>query len=259
MCESAGQLFVVADDEHTLATFPTLIDAPGARHLLLRPDAQDHAPMPKAHKPDLEALCVLPDGTLLALPSGSTAARAVGAVITLDNGVPVLPARTLDFSPLFQRLAQETRSLNLEGAAVIGQRLWLAQRGNRVAPSALFEIDLSALSGSEVPASAFRRAVTLSLGELDGVPFTPTDLCPIDGGRLLVSAVCEDTRDSYNDGACVAAAIAIVEPGQPVERFERLDPTYKVEGLILRPGSWLWMVCDADDASAPSPLLEGKL
>ncbi len=215
--------------------------------------------MPKGHKPDLEALCLLPDGTLLALPSGSTAARHLGAVITLQHGRPVLPARPLDFSALFQRLAQETRSLNLEGAAVIGQRLWLAQRGNRVSPSALFEIDLNALTGSEVPASAFRRAVSLTLGELDGVPFTPTDLCPIDGGRLLVSAVCENTTDSYNDGACVAAAIAIVEPGQPLERFERLDPTYKVEGLISRPGGVLWMVCDADDPSVPSPLLEGQL
>ena len=170
-----------------------------------------------------------------------------------------LPARVLNFGPLFERLEQEHSALNLEGAAVVGQRLWLAQRGNRVSPSALIELDLNALGGSEVPASAFRRSIPLALGELDGVPYTPTDLCPLPDGRLILSAVCEDTSDSYNDGACVAAAIAVVEPGQPIERFERLDPTFKIEGVITRPGGILWMVVDADDPTRPSALLEGTL
>jgi len=250
---------VVADDEHTLAVFPAQTNAPGTRHLLLRPEAQDHAPMPKGHKPDLESLCPLGDGTLLALPSGSSPARQLGAVISLRSGQPVVPARVLDFAPLFERLAQEVSCLNLEGAAVVGDRLWLAQRGNKTDPSALFEIALEAFDGPEVPACAFRRAVPLSLGGLDGVPFTPTDLCPLPDGRLILSAVCENTADSYNDGACLGAGIAIVQPGQPPERFERLEPTFKVEGVILRPGSILWMVCDADDPTRPSPLLEGKL
>lgn len=215
--------------------------------------------MPKAMKPDLEAICALPRGALLALPSGSTAARRLGAVIALDRGQPVVPARPLDFSPLFERLARETPSLNLEGAAVVGAHLWLANRGNTQAPSALFEIDLNGLGGDEVPASAFLRAVPLDLGAHDGVPFTPTDLCPLPDGRLLVSAVCEDTSDSYRDGACLASAIAVVTPGAHPERFARLEPTYKVEGLIIRADQVLWMVCDADDPARASPLLEGRL
>jgi hypothetical protein len=250
---------VVGDDEHTLAAFPSQTNAAGTRHLLLRPEAQDHAPMPKALKPDLEALCVLPDGSLLAIPSGSAPTRRLGAVISLINGRPMLPARLLDFGPLFDRLAKEVPSLNIEGGAVIGQRLWLAQRGNKRDPSALIELDVNALGGSEVPGSALHRVMPLSLGELDGIPFTPTDLCPLSGGRLIVSAVCEDTADSYNDGAFIAAGIAILQPGRPVERFERLEPHFKVEGVIARPGSILWMVCDADDPARPSPLLEGKL
>ncbi len=259
LCEAYGQLFVVADDEHSLATFSAQSDAPGMRHPLLLSDARDYSPLPKAHKPDLEALCVLPGGALLALPSGSSPARHLGAVITLHAGVPMGHPRQLDFAPLFERLAQETRSVNLEGAAVVGHHLWLAQRGNKVTPNALFEIDLAAVNGSEVPASAFRRAVKLSLGELDGIPFTPTDLHPLPDGRLIVSAVCEDTSDSYLDGTCVGAAVAILEPGQPPDSFERLDPTFKIEGVIARSGSILWMVCDADDPQRPAPLLEGKL
>ncbi len=259
LCEAQGQLFVVADDEHTLAVFPSDSLAPGARHALLRPDSKDFGPMSKAQKPDLEALCVLPDGALLALPSGSSALRHLGAVVTLKNGAPLGSPRLLDFRPLFERLSGEVDALNLEGAAVVGSVLWLAQRGNNVSPSALFEIDLDCFAGPVVPASAFRRTVPLDLGKFDGIPFTPTDLCAIAGGRLIISAVCEDTSDRISDGACVAAALAIVEPGRAPERIARLEPTYKVEGVIARPGSIVWMVSDADDPTRPSVLLEGTL
>lgn len=259
LCEANGTLFVVADDEHTLAAFPADGDGPGTRHLLLRPDAQDHSAMPKKLKPDLEAICALPRGALLALPSGSAPQRRAGAVIALDGGQPVALARPLDFTPLFERLARETAALNLEGAAVVGHRLWLANRGHNRAPNALFELDLNGLAGAEVPASAFVRAVPLDLGAQDGVPFTPTDLAALPDGRLLVSAVCEDTADSYLDGACTGAGIAVVTPGGPPERFARLSPTHKVEGLIHRADGVVWMVCDADDPARPSPLLEGRL
>lgn len=263
LCQIDDQLFVVADEEHTLAVFPATARTPGARHLLLRPEAVDHAPMPKAEKPDLEALCVLPDGALLALPSGSTPHRHIGALIRLERGQPVLPARLLDFRPLFERLEAETAELNLEGAAVLGDALWLAQRGNTSQPSALFELDLAAaIAGDQVPARAFRRTLPLNLGALRGVPLTPTDLYPLPDGRLLISAVCEDTSDSYRDGPCVGAAVALVRPGETVDRVEEIEPTSKVEGIIARPSSrglLLWMVCDADDPTRPSPLLEGVL
>ena len=263
LCQVGGQLFVVADDEHTLAIFPASGSGPGTRHALLLPEALDHAPMSKRDKPDLEALCALPDGTLLALPSGSTPQRCLGAVISLDRGRPRVPARLLDFSPLFERLAKETPELNLEGAAVLGDSLWLAQRGNKTNPSALFELSLAAFThGDEVPASAFRRAVPLQLGDVDGVPLTPTDLCSLPGGQLLACAVCEDTADSYRDGPCLAAAVAVLVPGRPPLRVERLAPTHKVEGVIAHPSSdglRLWLVSDADDPSRPSPLLEGVL
>jgi hypothetical protein len=258
LCELGNRLYVVADDEHTLASFPAEGNSPGLRHSLLRAAAQDHAPLPKAKKPDLEALCALADGTLLALPSGSSPARRLGAAIEIAGP----QVRLIDFSPLFERLAKETDDLNLEGAAVLGDSLWLAQRGNNATPNALFEIASSALGANEVPASAFRRAVPLQLGSIEGIPLTPTDLCALPDGRLVLSAVCEDTSNSYEDGACRAAAIAVIQPGEAPVRVEQLAPTYKVEGLIARPaarGLLLWMVCDADDPTRPSPLLEGVL
>lgn len=260
LCESNGRLFVVADDEHTLVVFPADSNGPGVRHLLLRPDAHDHSQMPKKHKPDLEAICILPNGDLLALPSGSTPNRQAGAVVSLHDGQPAVPSRAVDFTPLFDRLRQETPQLNLEGAAVFRQSLWLAQRGNNATPNALFEVDLRRFCGDEVPATAFVRSVPLNLGDIDGIPLTPTDLCALPDGRIVVSAVCEDTADAYLDGKCSAAALAVVEPGHPIlHRLERIEPNYKVEGLLVRPDGVVWMVCDADNPALAAPLLEGRL
>ena len=81
LCQVADRLYVVADEEHTLAVFPATGSAPGSRHVLLLPEAQDHSPMPKRYKPDLEALCALPEGTLLC--SRNALSRDFSEIITL--------------------------------------------------------------------------------------------------------------------------------------------------------------------------------
>src|SRR5690349_13989277 len=76
----AERLYVVADDEHFLATYD-FAGRPLGR-LALWPDAlpDEHAER-KRLKSDLEALTQLPDGRLLALGSGSTPRRRRGALI----------------------------------------------------------------------------------------------------------------------------------------------------------------------------------
>src|SRR6185503_18389556 len=72
-----------------------------------------------------------PHGALLAVPSGSTPARHLGAVLPLAaDGTLVGPPRALDFTGVYTQLAREVGSLNIEGAAVVSGRLRLLQRGN---------------------------------------------------------------------------------------------------------------------------------
>lgn len=252
-----GQRYVVSDDEACLAVFP---EGPGpGRRLPLWPGAPLHA-LEKAEKPDLEGLAALPGGRLLGLPSGSTPRRRRGALVSLGAKGEVLRSEMLELGPLFDRLAQETSELNLEGAALTPQGLWLAQRGNRSTPSALFLVNPRRLEQGQAPAADdFVRAVPLALGEVNGVPLTPTDLFPLKDGALLLTAAGEDTADAYNDGACVAAAVAVVEPTGRVRRLEQLTPVHKVEGVhaVERDGALeLLLVADPDDPSIPAPLLE---
>ena len=98
----------------------------------------EHAARSKA-KPDLEALTSLPPfeghphGALLGLGSGSTEdcdrgfAWALGADGSLE-GEPI----ELDLAPLYTLLRERLDALNVEGAAVMGDELWLLQRGSEL-------------------------------------------------------------------------------------------------------------------------------
>ncbi len=83
-------------------------------------------------KMDLEACALLPDGRLIALGSGSTAARERIVVVTPDDGVRVVEGAAT-YAQLRARGDSSGSELNLEGAVVVDGVLRLFQRGNGAA------------------------------------------------------------------------------------------------------------------------------
>lgn len=263
-------LCVIADDElflgmydrsgRTLAHVPLLAGALSERH-----------GERKRHKPDLEALALLPDGRLLALGSGSTASRMRAVVVAPADGFSV---REVSLEPLYQRLATELPELNIEGAAVHRDALWLAQRGNGArAENALVKLSLSQVlrelevSGraARLSPAALAEIVPVSLGELDGVPLGLTDLAsdPLHG--LLFSAAAEGVASTYYDGPCLGSALGFIgERGQVHQRVRvHSEKPCKIEGIVVEQGageaSRLWLVADPDDRSRPAPLFSASL
>ena len=239
------RLYVVADDEVALGIF----DMHGRGTLV--PLADDELPLEhaerKAAKPDLEALAELPDGALLALGSGATERRDRGWLWS-DGEV-----RELQLSAVYDVLRERFAELNVEGAAVAGDRLWLAQRGNGAAgENALVELD--------VGLKTLRGVTPYDLGDVGGVPLTFSDLAPLADGRLLFCAVAEDSGSTYHDGPCVAAGIGVLDPRERrVHAFDLLPEPLKVEGVASAPDGTLLAVADADDAAVAAPLLRGSL
>ena len=90
----------------------------------------------RSAKPDLEALTLLPPfeahpyGALLGLGSGSAPERDRGFVCALgaDGSIAGEPEE-LDLGPLYGLLREHVAELNVEGAATMGDRLWLLHRG----------------------------------------------------------------------------------------------------------------------------------
>lgn len=275
LVRAGAWLYLVADDEHHLgllpagaAVLPHLPQAPLVQlHRILPGDLPAEPKARKKHKPDLEALALLPaspahpSGALLALGSGSKPNRQRGVVIALNaTGRPDGAAQVVDLSALYTPLRTEFADLNIEGAFIANDCLHLLQRGNKGdARNACISYPLAALlgwlAGTRTEPPAALRTTQFDLGIVDGVPLGFTDGAALPNGEgWLFSAVAENTDDSYADGECVASAIGWVGADGVLQRMSPLEGAPKVEGIALA-GDRLLMVTDADDPACASRLL----
>jgi hypothetical protein len=260
-----AHLFVVADDEVFLDAYAA--GAPHAR--VARIPLPDRAPLPdgaerKRAKPDLESLALLPDGRLLALASGSTERRRAAYLFDAPgrDGLPTrAAARSL--SPLYESLGARFPELNIEGAAVSGDRIRLLQRGNgRTGENAVIDLDLSrtlrALDrGEALTGDLVRSVLPVDLGALHGVRLGFTDASPIEEGspHLAFAAAAEDTDDPYLDGRCTGSVLGVLDAAGRIAWCEALEGEWKIEGLTLAADGTMLLVADPDDRAARAPLL----
>lgn len=261
--------YVVADDQMCLACFDFDAGTPGDWIRLFSGDLPHDHMARKSKKPDLEAICVLPPnkyaahGALLVVPSGSKEWRSKGCLLPIDtNGKIASELLPLSFSGLFRFLGTKVRKLNIEGVAVLGEKLLLANRGNsRDGDNAVIVLSLNdflyqAYDTHEINSKAFLAAHHKELGKVNGVALSFTDLCVLPGDRIIYCAAAEATNDDYMDGACAGSAIAIGDGKFQDLRMQILNTRLKVEGVYARsvpgkPGvAELILVTDGDaDAS----------
>lgn len=257
----AGWLVIQDDSTHAASW-----DGATCRPVRLLPpvgglDVFDEASGTKELKPDLEAVVTLPDGSVLALGSGSTPART--RAVHLRHDGPVVH----DLAPVYGRVAEalgvEPDQLNLEGACLHGEHLRWFQRGlpSAGAPTASVDVDLGELlrGAGDATVGGVRR---YDLGAVAGVGLAVTDAVTLADGRVLVSAAAEDSPSTYDDGPVVGSALAIIDGDRVVDTgaLPGLEGgVAKVEGLGLveqhRHTLELVAVVDADDPHRPSILL----
>lgn len=247
-----GRLFAVADDGmELLAT-----DLAGANPSRLPlGEGPRIATIPKDQKPDFEALLVT-GGTLLALGSGSSAARRLAIDVSPEGHA----RRTIDLRPLYAALDLRVHELNIEGAVVNGDEVILAQRGNGARrENALIRLDRAHfeqdLEAGVLTEATLREIVPVSLGALGGVALSLTDLCLGPGGELLFTAAAEDTDNPYDDGVVAGSVIGALDARGRVDD-DRLVVAQgvKLEGLCWLEQGELRLVADPDEPSARAPL-----
>ncbi len=267
LCVLGDELLVVADDQNFLARYG-FDGSPRARVPLLPGSLPAEHAARKRAKPDFEALTSLPDGRLLALGSGSTPARMRAALI---DPRAEFSSRIIDLAPLYTALERELPELNIEGTAVLADRLVLLQRGNGAArANAMIDLDLHAAleaidRTSTLDPSALHAVTRVQLGTLDGVPLSFTDATPHPDGSLLFSAAAEDTANTYDDGAVTGSIIGTLSPTGEVLRTTRLrfPVPVKIEGIACIPSARgaldLWLVSDADDPHRLAGLFRTEL
>lgn len=272
-----GGLIVIQDDVNALAfARPTGL----ATALLLPPGPGglwhfEERSGTKALKMDLEAAALLPDGRLAAFGSGSTAARERLAILGPDGSV-----RVVDAAPLYALLRAEPAfagsELNVEGALVRGDALWLFQRGNG-APEGLrgaahpvnatCQLPLGAFLGwldHGGPAPAPRDICQYELGSSSGARFGFTDAALTRDGRIAFLACAEDSPDAVRDGPVRGCRLGFLEGGRArtldVVDGEGRPSTLKLEGLETSgKASELVAVADMDDPDRPAVCVRLRL
>lgn len=261
-----SRLYVVADDELHLATFRLGGVEPGRLVKLYAGELPSAAAERKRRKPDLEALTTLPGGgaRLLAVPSGSRPARRCGALLDVSSKPQAgdeSRVRPIDFSALYERLAAELSDLNIEGACVVGDALWLLQRAcspNSV--NAVIQLDgrlvERRLGTGALTADTLRTIIPCELGALSGVALGFTDATPLPDGTVLYAAAAEATDNAYDDGEVLGSVLGRLDAaGRPVGTPLAVDRPIKIEGLTqCEAGSTALAVTDADDPDVPSAL-----
>jgi hypothetical protein len=210
-------------------------------------------------KPDLEALALLPDGSLLALGSGSANNRREARHVSAQRD----RVTAVDLAPLYVALAAPLPDLNIEGAVVWREQLVLAHRGNGRGDNALVLLDLpqviAGLARGELGSRVLQRVLPLALGDIAGVALTPTDLAVGPDGALWYIAAAEDTDNPYDDGACAGSVIGRLDASLQLAQQQSLATSLKLEGLHwhrsdAQGAHWL-LVADADAPDIPAPLL----
>lgn len=262
-----GMLWTVADDETSLIGSGP--DGRWDQRFELVPDRLPAEPAARKRlKPDFESIAVLPDDRLFVLGSGSTPARRRGVVVDLRSRI----VQGVDLTPLFRALETEFAELNVEGAVVYGDGLFLAQRGNgtRAADSratiergrnALIRLDLGrvleSMKRSGIGAEAIEAIVPVELPRLEGVPLGLTDLAS-DGTDIYFAAAAEDSASTYHDGACLGSVLGRLSLDGEVAALWPLAGREKIEGLVVRRSDGMsvdaWLVSDPDDREVSAKL-----
>jgi len=265
-------VYVIGDDLLQVAVFGLAAGGPGQLRQAFAGDLPDDQKQRKKHKPDLEALTALPpvegepNGGLIGLGSGSKPSRDRGFFwsFAADGSLTGNP-RTIDLHPVYEALRGELGGvINIEGAAVLGDRLWLFHRANeREAPNAVAEVELTDLSRTlaedlVLDAGELHSLRSYELGELDGVP-----ACFSDATTLLDDLICfTASAEGEEDGDIRGSVVGTIDFSGQVHRLRMIDPRWKVEGVHAAVDTGVidfLFVCDQDDPSQPSPLLSATM
>lgn len=256
--------YVIADDEVHLSVFSLRDENFHQRIPLFSDKLPTEKKARKKHKPDLEALTQLPasaehpHGALLALGSGSKVKgsenkRQRAVIIPFNaDGRASTQTITLDLSVLYASLPLD--DTNIEGAFIKDDQLVLMQRGNnRHEQSALVFSGVGPLLRQQKGSDPSIKIIHYTMPTIEDVPLGFTDGIMMPNGNILFTAVAENTDDSYNDGACVGAAIGEINARGEMIRCDVLAQPYKVEG-IAAVADQLYLVTDADNAGIPAML-----
>ena len=259
LAHAGGRLVVIQDDTAFIATVAG--DAVAAIPLPRGPGGRRRFEVAfgnKHDKLDLES-CVAVDGAVWAFGSGSSTARERIVVVGGERAV------VIDAAPLYRRLREQLDGdINIEGAAVVRDELWLFHRGNTgprdrgPATVRLDRVEVASWLGGRAALPEVRGSTRFDLGAIDGVRYGFTDAVAV-ADRVFYLAAAEASQDAIADGPVLGCMLGVIDgAGVRAAELARGGQPIKAEGLAFDPAdpSRAWIVLDPDDVDRPAELCE---
>ncbi len=183
---------------------------------LLKKKKLSNKPIPKKHKPDLEAMTFIKYGgenSLLIFGSGSKPTKREKLFMVYPERKHLVKQYSL--TDLYVDLVGkkiQTSSLNIEAAAANTSSIFLFHRGNISKKNIIFEYSIKEFIGfilkekKKAPKSVFR---VCRLPQINTIPAGFSGASMLDDKRILFSASVEDTENEIDDGEILGSFIGI--------------------------------------------------
>jgi hypothetical protein len=240
--------YVVSDDELSLVKFS--LNGTSEVIRIFEGTLPEEYKARKKQKPDFESLVVLPDQSILCIPSGSKPNRVRSAIVYPDKKV-----KELSLQNIYGELLKTFPELNIEGAVIYQEKIRLFQRGNgSLHQNAVIDLNLTDFLSDTY---AHVKIIPVKIGTLNAINLSFTD-ASFSQGLFWFLAVAEDSESTYLDGEFAGATIGAMDLEGNIHFQEELDIRHKPEGLVVREKD-IFIVTDADDRTIPSKLYSGVL
>ena len=179
--------------------------------------------IPKPVKQDFESAVIaryLDNNYLLAFGSGSLSPhRDSLLVMNLRNDFIKTFSLSQLYNYLFYLYKLDKKSMNIEAATVINDRLYLFNRGT----NSMFQIPVEDLfrfiysKNAQMPSSKHYR---IELPALNGIPGLISGAATLDDHRILFTASLENTKDWTKDGEISGSYIGILDVSKKAPELE---------------------------------------
>lgn len=217
-----NKVYIIGDDANNLLILDSSLNETDSIQLYTFPEKR----IPKAVKPDLEAVTLLDNGNMLLTGSGSVMPQRNIAWL-IDPATQQKDSIRLD--TFYQRiLLNGIKELNIEGITAYPGGFILANRGNKGYPknhlvftrrnfwNRQSQVEISSLlAGSNSDSSSFNG--------ISGLAYAPKN------DALVMTVSTEDTRNSMDDGAIGKSYLWIIKNITPKKNWKAVNPGKIIE------------------------------
>ncbi|MBY0415239.1 MAG: hypothetical protein K2Q18_13795, partial [Bdellovibrionales bacterium] len=128
-----------------------------------------------------------------------------------------------DLSIFFKSLSYRVQNINIEGAALVGEKIFILNRGVQATPSQMITVNSKTLSIISI--------ASIDFGLLKGLPLHGSEICFYDND-LYALAVAEDADNSYDDGEIIGSTLVQISVDDfHIKKQWMFENTIKAEGL----------------------------